>query len=100
MVPRGLPDLGQRDFAKTASADPSERVLHFDSRATERLLTLEGLRWPTRLSAGSCFAERLLTLAATGRQKGRPLLDFLVVADDAVLQGSAVPSLLPTPARG
>jgi transposase len=47
-------------------------------------------------AAGSRFAERLLTVAATCRQQGRPLLDFLVAAGAAALQGTAAPSLLPT----
>jgi transposase len=45
--------------------------------------------------AGSRLAERLLTVGATCRQQGRPLLDFLVAAGEAALQGSAAPSLLP-----
>jgi transposase len=47
-------------------------------------------------AAGSLFPERLLTVVATCRQQGRSLLDFLVAADEATLQGTAVPSLLPT----
>ena len=50
--------------------------------------------------AGSRFAERLLTVAATCRQQGRPLLDFLVAAGEAALQGTAAPSLLPAPQGG
>ncbi len=46
--------------------------------------------------AGSRFAERLLTIVATCRQQGRQPLDFLMAAGEAALQGSAVPSLLPT----
>jgi hypothetical protein len=45
--------------------------------------------------AGSRFAERLLTVAATCRQQGRPLLDCLVAVAEAALQGVAAPSLLP-----
>ena len=45
---------------------------------------------------GSRFAERLLTVVATCRQQGRPLLAFLVAAGEAALQGTAAPSLLPT----
>jgi transposase len=45
--------------------------------------------------AGSRFAERLLTVLASCRQQGRPLLAFLVAAVEAVLRGSAPPSLLP-----
>jgi transposase len=45
--------------------------------------------------AGSRFAERLLTVVATCRQQGRPLLAFLVAAGEAALLGTAPPSLLP-----
>jgi transposase len=44
---------------------------------------------------GSRFAERLLTVVATGRQQGRPLLAFLVAASEAALHGTAAPSLRP-----
>jgi len=46
-------------------------------------------------AAGSRFAERLLTVVASCRQQGRPLLDFLVAAGEAALHGTAAPSLLP-----
>ena len=46
-------------------------------------------------AAGSRFAERLLTVVATCRQQGRPLLAFLVAAGEAARQGTAAPSLLP-----
>jgi transposase len=45
--------------------------------------------------AGSRFAERLLTAVATCRQQGRSLMDLLVAAGAAALQGTAAPSLLP-----
>jgi hypothetical protein len=41
--------------------------------------------------------ERLLTVVATCRQQGRPLLDFLVAVGEAALHGSVAPSLLPAP---
>jgi transposase len=47
-------------------------------------------------AAGSRFAERLLTVVATCRQQGRPLLDFLVAAGEVALRGTTAPSLLPT----
>jgi transposase len=46
-------------------------------------------------AAGCRFAERLLTVVATCRQQGRALVDFLVAASQAALQGTAAPSLLP-----
>ena len=45
--------------------------------------------------AGSRFVERMMTVVATCKQQGRRLLDFLVAAGEAVLQGTAAPSLLP-----
>jgi transposase len=45
--------------------------------------------------AGTRFAERLLTVVASCRQQGRPLVDFLVAAVEAALRGSSPPSLLP-----
>ena len=49
--------------------------------------------------AGSRFAERMLTVVATCRQQGRRLLDVLVAAGEAVLRGTAAPSLLPVSQR-
>jgi hypothetical protein len=43
--------------------------------------------------AGSRFAERLLTVVASCRQQGRPLLAFLVARVEAALRGSPPPSL-------
>jgi transposase len=50
--------------------------------------------------AGSRFVERLLTVAATCRQQGRSLVDFLVAAGEAALRGLPPPSLVPTLQRG
>ncbi len=47
--------------------------------------------------AGSRFAERLLTMAASCRQQGRPLLALLVAAVEAAVWSSSPPSLLSTP---
>jgi transposase len=47
-------------------------------------------------AAGSRYAERLLTVMASCRQQGRPLLGLLVAAGEAATQGTAAPSLLLT----
>ncbi len=47
--------------------------------------------------AGSRFAARLLTGVGSCREQGRHLVDFLVAAGEAAVQGTAVPSLLPAP---
>jgi len=49
----------------------------------------------TRSVAGSRFAERMLTVAATLKQQGRSLLDFLTLALDLHQSGERAPSLLP-----
>jgi transposase len=49
--------------------------------------------------AGSRFAEQLLTVVASRRQQGRPLLDFRVAAAEAALHGTAASSLLRTRLR-
>ena len=46
-------------------------------------------------AAGRRFVERLLTVAGSCRQPGRPLLGLLVAAVGAALQGTVRPSLLP-----
>ena len=43
------------------------------------------------------LAVRPLTVTAPWRQEGRPLLNFLVAAGEAALQGTAAPALLPIP---
>lgn len=45
---------------------------------------------------GSRFAERMLTVAATCREQGRNVLDYLVAACEAHARGEPAPSLLPS----
>jgi len=51
----------------------------------------------TQSDAGSRFVERIMTVAATCKQQGRSLLDFLVAASTATRLGLPPPSLLPAP---
>jgi len=51
----------------------------------------------TQSEDGSRFVERILTVAATCKQQGRGLLDFLVAATTAARLGLPPPSLLPAP---
>jgi transposase len=51
----------------------------------------------TQSADGSRFVERIMTVAATCRQQGRSLLDFLVAASTAARLGRPPPSLLPAP---
>jgi transposase len=49
----------------------------------------------TQSEAGSRFVERIMTIAATCKQQGRGLLDFLVAAINAAHLGLPPPSLVP-----
>jgi transposase len=51
----------------------------------------------THAPTGSRFVERLLTVTASCRQQGRPLLEFLVAAVVADRTGMPPPSLIPAP---
>jgi transposase len=51
----------------------------------------------TQSDSGSRFVERIMTVAATCKQQGRSLLDFLVAATTAARLGLPPPSLLPAP---
>ncbi len=79
-------------FARVDGVEPTNNVSERTLRPT--VLWRKG-SFGSDSAAGSRFAERLLTVAATCRQQGRPLLDFLVAAGEAALQGTAAPSLLP-----
>jgi len=52
----------------------------------------------TQSADGSHFVERIMTVAATCKQQGRGLLDFLVAAITAARLGLPPPSLLPVAA--
>jgi transposase len=49
----------------------------------------------THSSAGSRFAERMLTVATTLKQQGRNVVDYMAQACAASLHGQPAPSLLP-----
>jgi transposase len=49
----------------------------------------------THSDGGSRFVERMLTVTATCRQQGRPVLDLLTAAITAARCGATPPSLLP-----
>jgi transposase len=83
-------------FARLEGIEPTNNV-------SERALRPAVLWWKGSFGAdserGTRFAERLLTVVATCRQQ-RPLLDLLVAAGEAALQGTAAPSLLPAGQKG
>ena len=79
-------------FARVEGVEPTNNVAE---RALRPAVLWRKGCFGSNSEAGSRFAERLLTAVATCRQQGRSLLDFLVAAGEAALQGTAAPSLLP-----
>ncbi|MBF0628722.1 MAG: transposase [Magnetococcales bacterium] len=79
-------------FARILGVEPT-------NNAAERAVR-HGVLWRkgcfgTDSEAGSRFAERIMTVAATCRQQKRNVLEFLMQAIHADLRGQAAPSLLP-----
>ncbi len=79
-------------FARVEGVEPTNNV---SERALRPAVLWRKGSFGADSKAGSQFAERLLTVVATCRQQGRRLLDCLVAASEAALQGTAAPSLLP-----
>ena len=80
-------------FARVEGVEPTNNV---SERALRPAVLWRKGSCGSDSAAGSRFAERLLTVAATCRQQGRGLLAFLVAASEAALEGTAPLSLLPT----
>ena len=78
-------------FTKVEGVEPTNNV---SERALRPAVLWRKGSFGTDADAGSRFVERMLTVAATCRQQGRRLLDFLVAAGEAALRGTPAPSLL------
>jgi transposase len=79
-------------FARVAGVDPTNNV---SERALRPAVLWRKGSFGSDSEGDSRFAERLLTVVASCRQQGRPLLAFLVAAVEAALRSSSLPSLLP-----
>ena len=79
-------------FARVEGVEPTNNVAE---RALRPAVLWRKGSCGSASEAGSRYAERMLTVVATCRQQGRRLLDFLVAAGEAVLEGTQAPSLLP-----
>jgi transposase len=84
-------------FARVEGAEPTNNAAE---RALRPAVLWRKGSFGSDSAAGSRFAERLLTVGASCRQQGRPLLAFLVAAVEAAVRGSSPPSLLPAGQRG
>ena len=84
-------------FARVEGVEPTNNVAE---RALRPAVLWRKGSFGSDSEAGSRFAGRLLTVVASCRQQGRQLLDFLVAAGEAALQGTPAPSLLLALQRG
>jgi len=84
-------------FARVDGVEPTNNVAE---RALRPAVLWRKGSFGSDSAAGSRYAERLLTVVASCRQQGRPLLGLLMAAGEAALQGSAAPSLLPAGQKG
>jgi transposase len=82
-------------FAHVAGVEPTNNAAE---RALRPAVLWRKGSFGTQSDGGSRFVERLLTVAATCKQQGRGLLDFLVTAVTAARLGLPPPSLVPAPA--
>lgn len=82
-------------FAGVEGVEPTNNVAE---RALRPAVLWRKGSFGTHSPAGSRFAERMLTVAATRRQQERPLLDVLVHAIEAARCPTPPPSLLPAQA--
>ena len=83
-------------FARVEGVEPTNDVAE---RALRPAVLWRKGSFGSNSEAGSQLVERLLTVVASCRQQGRPLLDFLVAAGEAALRGSPPPCLLPAVRR-
>src|SRR6266487_53487 len=81
-------------FAHVAGVEPTNNAAE---RALRPAVLWRKGSFGTQSDEGSRFVERIMTVAATCKQQGRSLLDFLVAAVSAARLGLPPPSLLPTP---
>jgi transposase len=79
-------------FAHAAGVEPTNNAAE---RALRHAVCWRKTSHGTDTPAGSRFVERVLTAAATCRQQGRHLLDFLTAAVHAAKTGTPAPSLVP-----
>jgi transposase len=79
-------------FVRREGVEPTNNAAE---RALRPAVIWRKLSFGSASERGSRFVERMLTVAATCRQQGRSVLDYLVAACDAEARGEPAPSLLP-----
>lgn len=79
-------------FIDLPGVDPTNNAA---ARAIRPAVLWRRKSFGTHSAAGRRFAEHLLTVAATLRQQGRNIVDYVTAACEASLHGQPAPSLLP-----
>jgi transposase len=82
-----------RMFAAVAGVEPT---INAAERALRPAVLWRKGSFGTHSNGGSRFVERMLTVTATCRQQGRPVLDLFPAAMTAARCGATPPSLIPT----
>ena len=82
-------------FVDVEGVEPTNNAAE---RAIRPAVLWRKVSFGTHSEAGSRFVERVMTAAATLRQQGRNVFEYLVAAREAALHGRPAPSLLPTDA--
>ena len=80
-------------FVRVEGVEPTNNAAE---RALRWCVLMRKTSFGTHSEAGSRFIERMLTVAATLRQQRRNVVDYVTDALERSLQGSAIPSLLPS----
>ena len=79
-------------FVDVEGVEPTNNAAE---RAARKGVLWRKVSFGTQSAEGSRFAERILTAAATCRQQGRNVLEYITEACHAQLHGRPAPSLLP-----
>jgi transposase len=79
-------------FVRVEGIEPTNNAAE---RALRHAVQWRKTSYGTDSPAGSHFVENLLTVVATCRQRGRPVLDYLTACCQAFYEGHVSPSLLP-----
>jgi transposase len=79
-------------FARVAGVPPTNNAAE---RAERHAVIWRRISGGTDSARGSRFVERMLTVVATCRQRGRNVLEYLTSCFEAARRGQAIPSLVP-----
>jgi len=82
-------------FVRVPGVDPTNNLAE---RSLRHAVLWRKASFGTHSAAGSRFVERMLTVVMSLRQQDRPVLEYLAAANQAKLEGTPPPSLIPNAA--